>query len=218
MKIRSCWKFWAVTSLIGLILLVPRAEATVIAVGTGAFGGGSTLSTFTGIPDGTEVNGLTVDGILYSYSLGNGHLLINGGPGFTNNVSPPNIVSMFGSNTGILTLTFPTSISVFGYGYAVLSTGAVANATTITLFNGATNVGSLSYNSVPDPLFSGGFAGIQSTIAFNSAQLTFNSAVSPAFAVDNVRTSLVAAVPEPSTVVLLGTGLGFLWFRRRTGA
>jgi hypothetical protein len=199
-----------------LTVAVTRAEASVIGVAVGSFGAGSTLTTFAGLADGTEVNGLTVNGIVYSYSLGNGQVIIDGGPGATNNITPPNVVSLFGSNTGILTLTFPTANSQFGFGYAVLTTVPVTNATTITLFDGATNVGSLSYNAVPDPVFAGGFAGISSTIPFNSARLTFNAAVAPSFALDNVRTTPVISAPEPSTVVLLAVGLGLMVFCRRS--
>jgi hypothetical protein len=200
-----------------LIVAVMPAEASVIGVGVGAFGAGSTLSTFAGLPDFTEVNGLTVDGILYNYSLGNGQVVINGGPGTTNNITPPNVVTVPGGNpAGILTLTFPSARSQFGFGYAVLTTTPVTNATTITLFDGATNVGSLSYNAVPDPTFSGGFAGIASTLPFNSARVTFNSVDASAFAMDNVRTTPVTSAPEPSTVALLGTGLVLLQFCRRS--
>ena len=215
---RSCsWRLWVVTSLLMLTVAVTRAEASVIGVGVGAFGAGSTLTTFAGLADGTEVNGLIVNGIQYSYSLGNGQVIIDGGPGTTNNITPPNVVS-FGNNTGTFTLTFPTQNSQFGFGYAVLATFPVTNATTITLFDGATNVGSLSYNASPDPIFAGGFAGISSTIPFNSARVTFNSAVANAFALDNVRTTPVISAPEPSTVVLLAIGLGLMVFCRRSAS
>ena len=187
------------------------ATASVIPVGVGAFGG-STLTTFTGLADGTEVNNLVVDGILFQYSLGNGEVIIDGGPGITNNIAPPNIVSV-GDPTGSLLLTLPSLVDTFGYGFAILNTDVQANATTISLFNGATPVGTLTYGGTPDPTFSGGFAGIFSTEVFNRVQITFNSAVAPAWALDNVRT--LTSVPEPTTLLLLGTGLAALSRARR---
>jgi len=110
-------------------------------------------------------------------------------------------------------VSLPALANLFGYGYAILNTVPVANATTISLFNGVTPVGSLSYNGVPDSIFTGGFAGIFSTLPFNRAELTFNSALAPAFALDNIR---VANVPEPSAMFLIATGMGvFIWRRRR---
>ena len=194
---------------LGTVLSTNIARADVIGVGPGAFPPGTTPITFTGLADGTEVNGLSFGGILFSYSLGNGHLIIDGGPGVTNNVGPPNIVSI-GNPAGILTLTLSGLSNTFGYGYAVLNTVPVANATTITLFNGVTNVGSLAYNGLPDPIFAGGFAGIQSTLAFDRVQITFNSAAAPAFALDNILVASTAPVPEPATMLLLGAGLAGL--------
>ena len=85
-------------------------------------------------------------------------------------------------------------------------------ATTISIFNGATFLGALSYNGVPDPSFTGGFAGILSTLAFDRVVLTFNAAAAPAFALDNIRVAAAATVPEPATMVLLLVGLvAVLW-------
>src|SRR6185295_632536 len=199
---------------LGALLMAGNTMASVVAVAPSAFGGTPILN-FNGLPDGIEVNGLAVAGVLFTYSLGNGQVIIDEGPGITNNIAPPNIVSV-GNNTGILVVTLPALANLFGYGYAILNTVPVLNATTINLFNGVTPVGSLSYNGVPDFFFTGGFAGIFSTLPFDRAQLTFNSAAAPAFALDNIRIANVP-VPEPSAMFLIATGMGvLLWRRRRT--
>ena len=193
----------------GLTLLsATNARASTIPLTVPAFGVGTSLSRFDGLASGTEVNGLTVDGITYQYSLGSGLVSVGGGPGLTNNVSDPSVVS-FGDPAGVLTLTLPSPVDMFGSGYALLAMIPIVNATGISLFNGAVPVGSMSFNGAPDPVFTGGFAGIQSTLPFDRIQLTFNAATAPAFAIDNVRTGLadVTSVPEPATLLLLGTGL-----------
>jgi hypothetical protein len=206
------------TVLLGALLLLPAAHGSVMAIGPGAFPAGSPLLNFNGLANGTEVNGLVVSGVTFTYTIGgapaNGAVIIDGGPGTTNNIAPPNIVSV-GNNTGVLGVMLPTTATLFGYGFAILDIGTVANATTISLFMGSTPVGSLSYPGASDPLFTGGFAGIESTIPFNRAELTFNSVVAPAFAVDNVRYSGV--VPEPATapVVLAALALACASWRRR---
>lgn len=183
-----------------MISLATNAAASVVSIGPFT---PSTLIDFTGLANDTEVNGLTTSGVLFTYSLGNGQVVIDGGPGVTNDINPPNIVSV-GNDTGTLTLLLPSPATMFELGYAILNTGSVANATTISVFSGATLLGSLSYNGVPDPVFAGGFAGLASTSAFNRVALTFNSAAASAFAVDNIG---IANVPEPSTFALLALAL-----------
>lgn len=198
------------TPIAGVMLSVAvstgTARAAVMAVDAGSFPGGSQLITFAGLADGTEVNGLIVGGVQFSYSLGNGQVVIDGGPGVTNNIAPPNVVSI-GNPTGMLTLLLPDHTDRFGFGFAVLSTIAVANATTISIFDGGTPLGTLSYNGSLDPIFAGGFAGLLSTLPFDRVQLTFTAAV-PAFAIDNVRIAPAAtpAIPEPSTLLLTLSG------------
>ena len=193
-----------------LALSALNAGAVVSAVGPGAFPGSSLLVDLSTSIDGTEVNGLTVGGLTFSYSLGNGNVIIDGGPGITNNVAPLNVVSI-GAPGGILGVALPGPSTMFGYGYALLAGGTVPAGTTIALFNGATNVGSLSYLAEPDPDFPGGFAGILSTLPFNRVELTFNAAAA-AWAVDNFR---VTAVPEPTTLGMFALGICALLMRQK---
>lgn len=192
--------------------LSPSANASVSAIGIGSFSPAASLQTFDGPPTGTDVNGLSVGGLSFSYSLGNGQVLITGGPGGTNNVSDPSIVSV-GNAGGILRVTLAQASLQFGFGFALLGPGAVPDGTTIALFSGAAPVGSLVYAAAPDPVFSGGFAGIESTTAFDRVELAFN-AEAIAWAVDNVR---VTPVPEPSALALFALGGLVLALRRGRG-
>ena len=194
-------------SAVLLTFAASAAGGQVTNAGIAAFVSVPVQVNFTGIADGTEMNGFTSGGVQFNYSLGNGHIIADGGPGVTNNVNPINLVSV-GNNTGVLTLILPGLSNIFGFGYSVLSGNNITNATNVTVFNGATNLGNLFYNAVPDPTFSGGFAGLQSVMAFDRVQVTFNSVESSAFALDNIRFASVSVVPEPSSLLLLGAGLG----------
>ena len=136
-------------------------------------------------------------------------MAINVGPNTTANINQPAIVSNPGANnSGVFTMTLPFLIDTFGYGYALQGTGTILNGTMMSLFNGATPVGLLSYTAAPDPTFPGGFAGIRSTLPFNRVEATFNSVSAASFALDNIRRGpAVVAVPEPTLVALLGTGV-----------
>jgi hypothetical protein len=200
----------AFSSLFLAALAAAPAQAAVNAIGIADFAPGGSLQDFSGVPLGTDINGLTVGGLSFSYSLGSGQVSIATGPGSTNNMTDPNIVSV-GSPGGTLVVTLPGPSLQFGYGFALLASGTISNGTTITLFDGSTPVGSLSYTAAPDPSFPGGFAGINSTQAFTQVQLSFSSAA-VAWAVDNMR---VTPVPEPATWALWSLGLCALLGARR---
>jgi hypothetical protein len=207
----------AAAALIAFSITATGMRASVVSVGT-TFFTGDPVTTFTGLSTGTEVNGLTTNGITFRYLLGgvptNGQVEIDGGPGVTNHIDPPNFVSV-GNNSGTLMLMLPSLTTGIGYGFAVLSQSALANATTITLFNGTTNVGSLSFGGSPDPLFTGGFAGISSTLPFNIVDINFNPAQASAFAVDNIVVATTPAVPEPESLALVASGIAGLIAARR---
>ena len=180
------------------------SAAAIIGISEAAFGPGSTLVTFSEVPEGTNGDGLTIGNSTFDWNGTGTIVVISSGPGNTNNITQPALLST--SNSGVLTISLSNYVNMLGYGYAILATVPVANATTIALFDGATPLGSLSFNGVPDPLFAGGFAGVFSDVAFNRVQVTFSTQGS-AFDLDELRTASVTAAPEPATILLLGTGL-----------
>lgn len=192
-----------------LVAPASRAQASLIPVRPDAFPSGSPLITFDGVAAGTAVNGLFVDNVGFQFTI-NGiqasAAFIDGGPGITNNITPPDIVSNEGNAGATLTVMLPTPARVFGYGYAINNVGFVPNATYVELFNGTTSLGIVSFDGKPDPTFTGGFAGVFSSDPFTSAQLTFSTA-GFGFAVDNIRYAAYAA-PEPASLVM--GGIGFL--------
>jgi hypothetical protein len=216
MNTHSRWLLSAIAAL----CLAAQAPADVIAVGPDAFPASATLLDFRTLPLGTEVNGLTVSGVQFTYSIGaaprNGIVRIDEGPGITNHITIPNILSV-GDNTGTLTVRLPVAASLFGYGFAILNEFSVADATRIAALNGSTPVGTLTFNGAPDPIFTGGFAALRSTTPFDRLELTFNSIDAPAFALDNI--AFATPVPEPSTVplALMGLGAAIVLIRRSKG-
>ena len=58
-------------------------------------------------------------------------VIIDGGPGVTDNINPPNVVSV-GNPSGVLTLTLPSLVDRFGFGFAVSNANPVPNATAVS--------------------------------------------------------------------------------------
>lgn len=211
---------WAsAAAFIATFVFASTARATVIAVPETSFAGLPVI-TFDGLAYPEEVNGLTVDGVLFNYIVGgiptNGQLVIDGGPGVTNHVSAPLIVSprFLGREPGTLLLTLPSFADAVGYGFSELSGSQLSDATTITLFSDDAIVGSLVYQGNRDPVFTGGFAGIASTIPFNRLALNFPMEAD-SFAVDNIVYRTPGVIPEPATIFLVTSGIASLWAGRR---
>ncbi len=213
------------TRRIGMMLCVvlavaAPARATVIAITPGDLAG-ATLIDFGAIQTFAPINGQTINGVTFGYAINgiaSNNAVIDDGPGNTNNITIANVVNSSGNSGAVLSMTFPSLETRMGYGYAILATGFVANATTVSLFDGANMlVGTLSANGSPDPIFTGGFLGVASDIPFLRADVTF-STQGAAFAFDNLRFSdvPVPTIPEPATITLVGLGVIGL-ARRRLG-
>jgi len=219
MTLRKKWLIRQIgmVSLVALAAATP-ARASVIAITPGDLAG-ATLIDFGTVQTLAPINGQTINGVTFGYTI-NGiastGAFIDDGPGNTNNITIANVVNS-GPNAGaVLSMTFPMLETRMGYGYAILSTAVVPNATTVSLFDAANVlVGTLSVTGSPDPVFTGGFLGVASDIPFLRADVTFSTA-GAAFAFDNLRFSStpVPTIPEPTTLALVGLGLFATAYRR----
>lgn len=198
-----------VSVTLAICLAACSLQAALIPIAKTDFSVGATTLDFSAVADGTEANGLVVDSVLFQVSAGNslsnGVVIVDGGPGMTNNISPENLVSV-GTPVGTaMIVSLPGSATQFGYGFAILATEPVASATTLQLFAGQTPVGTMSFDGIPDPTFTGGFAGASSIVPFDRAVLTF-SGLGDAFAVDNVTFANIAALAEKGSTLLMFLG------------
>jgi hypothetical protein len=164
-----------------------------------------------GIPNDTPAHGLTVDGILFTYSLGPDKLFVEVGPSDTNNVRAPSIVSRW-DDSGTVTLELAQPAHWFGFGFALLADQELSDGASVSVFSGVQLLGTLTFPAIRDPAWPGGFAGLFSSAAFDRVDLRFNSTDSFAFAADNFR---VSAVPEPTPWTLAAAGAVLLALRAR---
>lgn len=208
--------------LITLLAAVPTLHANLFVVSKGSLSAPAvapnTIVHFDEIALDSDINGQTIKGFTFSENTP-AALASNFGPGDTNNVTVPwaSNVSIIDPSTYVLTINMPAVVTRFGFGFAINTPVSTANAITVALFDGATNLGSLTFGGVPDPLFDGGFAGVGSTVGFDRVQVTFGIASNGFFAIDNVA----AVVPEPGTLLagLLVAGVcAFVSFPRRCRA
>ena len=207
----------ALPALVLYLLATSLSHATLTPIGPLDFASGATVLNFSTLADNTEANGLVLDGVLFQVtkngSSTNGIVIVDGGPGTTGNITPPNLVSISDLDGVALIISLPNLASQFGYGYAINAGVSVPAATTIELFAGATPIGSISFTGIPDPIFTGGFAGDASDTPFDRAVLTFSNA-GDAFAIDNVTFSANKASDEGQTLILLSAGVSLLLFLR----
>ena len=167
----------ALPALVLYFLATSFSHAALTPIGPLDFAGATVLD-FSALADNTEANGLIVDGVLFqptkNGSSTNGVVIVDGGPGTTGNITQPNLVSLSDLNAIALIVSLPNLAIQFGYGYALNAAVSIPVATTIELFAGSAPVGSISFTGIPDPIFTGGYAGVASDTPFDRAVLTFS--------------------------------------------
>ena len=204
------------------VCLQPQAHAQLTAVSKASFPTGTGPISFASLARRTEVNNLTFHGlnfhVLVSGVSRDGLVKINTGPGASNDIGG---LSATGGNDSTLSLVvnLPAPVTDFGYGYTDLSTSSLADGTTMTPFDGAASLGTLTFGAVPDPTNAGGFAGIHSDVPFDKVSLTFSPSAFQ-FAADNFQFSPGVAVetPEPGSAAVVAALLlvgSAVTFRRR---
>ena len=168
----------ALPALVLYLLATSFSQAALTPIGPLDFASGATVLDFSALADNTEANGLIVDGVLFQAtkngSSTNGVLIVDGGPGTTGNITPPNLVSLSDLNAIALIVSLPNLAIQFGYGYALNAAVSIPVATTIELFARSAPVGSICFTGIPDPIFTGGYAGVASDTPFDRAVLTFS--------------------------------------------
>ena len=195
-----------------------EATAALVRLDRGDFAPGPAQVTFDAVAEGTEGNGLEVDGFTFSYADGDGVLFISS-LGFpvpipSDNVQDPVLTGFVGTPAD-LTVTF-APVLTFGLGYAFLALEPDPSALSISAFAGSELLGTLEFGADFDPLFPGGFAGVGSSTPFDRVVISFTHDASAGFAIDNLRTvARQSQVPEPSSLALLGLAAVAAFRRRR---
>ncbi|MCE9612587.1 MAG: hypothetical protein K8R23_20490 [Chthoniobacter sp.] len=190
------------TSAPATLMVLPSVSLFTSPVDPGA------VVNFGEVSVGTALHGQTIKGFTFSENVSG--TVVNSGLPSANNLADAVAQSGVGYSpaTYALTVTMPYRVTNFGFGFAIVDFVPTPHAVTITLFDGATNLGALSYGAYPNPSFDGGFAGIGSTTPFTSARITFGSTATQ-FAIDNI-----AAVPEPASFALCWLAGAVLGLRR----
>jgi hypothetical protein len=205
--------------VVGLFLgcLASQVQATILTVYNdrtaweNAVGGLFSEQDFNTFSSGTSYQGSAVDVGDFSVSMAGadfGSNWHNIGPVTNyNNVNGTPQINAATGETGGTTLTFDAAVTSFGANWQGISD---SRTTSINVLGEILAI----------PNLNGGFWGFVSDTPFTSSLLFLSSGGSDGFGIDNVvYTTATAPVPEPATMLLMGTGIaGLIAARRRKKA
>lgn len=197
---------------VGCLSFAASAHAATISYTRAAFTAafpGASVEDWDSFPDNHLFpNGSATAGITYQASSGTAivtdEFLNTSGPNGLGNTANGGDLSFFGADQS-MTFSFGSPIRAFAID---INTFATAPGS----YTASTNAGEI-VNSLFDPFpfaSTGQFIGFATTLPFTAITITPNPQLGNSYTLDTMR-----FVPEPATVLLLGTGAVGLFVRRR---
>jgi len=192
---------WGVALALSLCVFTSAEAAPIILSSPASFSGSQTILTFQGVSGFfSSYNGVTFD--LVGTTVDPYAFFPDGTPGRTGPSEPTTMITCQALVNGFcadIEISLNTTVNRFGFD----GLSSVQDDFTLTLYSGNTVVGTVT-------LISQGltyhFYGVESAVGFDRVLVEISDVVTSGSFIDNVMFE-AAAVPEPASFVLLGSGL-----------